>query len=160
MNEDLFLDLLGKDSTLSGRTLIWPYVLDRIAEKPILGWGFYAFWSPLNPLAVQLNDMLRWSVPQAHSGILELLLQIGFVGTTLFLVLWLRNFVLAVKCMGGVAGEFGVSLMLLLIGILVTGVSEEVLLNADKTWTSLFFVMGFICEKQLRLARVARRQVE
>jgi O-antigen ligase len=159
VNADLIFDFLGKDSTLTGRTLIWPYVIDSIGERPILGWGFCAFWSPANPFALQLSDMVGWSIPNAHSGILEFLLQIGFLGTALFLVLWLRNFVLAVKCMHGPAGQFGVSSVLLLIGILVIGVSEEVLLTPQQIWTNLFFMMGFICEKQLWLARATRRQV-
>jgi exopolysaccharide production protein ExoQ len=162
MNADLIFDVLGKDATLTGRTLFWPYVIDKIGEKPILGWGFCAFWSLSNPLALQIAEAIRgdnwftFIIPNAHNGMLEFLLQIGFVGTVFFVFLWLRNFVLAVRCMNGPAGQFGVSSMLLLIGILVIGVSEEVLLAAQQIWTSLFFMMGFICEKQLWLARAAR----
>ena len=54
MNSELILDVLGKDDTLSGRTLIWPYVIEAISERPILGWGFCAFWSPLHPLALEI----------------------------------------------------------------------------------------------------------
>jgi exopolysaccharide production protein ExoQ len=161
MNADLIFDVFGKDSTLTGRTLIWSYVIDKIGEKPILGWGFCAFWSPSNPLALQIATGENWFIfiiPNAHNGMLEFLLQIGFVGTAFFLFLWLRNFVLAARCMNGPAGQFGVSSMLLLIGISVIGVSEQVLLAAHQIWTSLFFMMGFICEKQLWLARAARRQ--
>lgn len=39
MNDDLIFGVLGKDSSLTGRTLIWSYVIDKIGEKPILGWG-------------------------------------------------------------------------------------------------------------------------
>ena len=46
LNADFIFDLFGKDQTLTGRTLIWPYVIDDISERPILGWGFHAFWSP------------------------------------------------------------------------------------------------------------------
>jgi exopolysaccharide production protein ExoQ len=164
MNADLIYGLLGKDSTLTGRTLIWSHVIDKIGDKPILGWGFCAFWSLSNPLAWQINEAIRgdnwftFVVVNAHNGLLDFLLQIGFVGTALFLFLLLRNFVLAVKCMNGPAGQFGLSSVLLLTGILIIGVSEEVLLSAQQVWTSLFFMMGFICEQKLWLARVARRQ--
>jgi exopolysaccharide production protein ExoQ len=164
MNADLIFHVLGKDSTLTGRTLIWSYVIDKIGDKPILGWGFCAFWSPSNPLAWQINEAIRgenwftFVVPNAHNGMLEFLLQFGFVGTAFFLFLLLRNFVLAVKCMNGPAGQFGLSSVLLLAAILIVGISEEVLLAAQQVWTSLFFMMGFICEQKLWLARVARRQ--
>jgi O-antigen ligase len=164
MNADLIFDLLGKESTLTGRTLIWPHVIDKIGEKPILGWGFCAFWSPLNPVALQIADAIRgdswaiWIIPQAHNGMLEFLLEIGFVGTSFFIFLWVRNFAIALKCMNGAAKQFGLSSVLLLIGILIIAVSEEVLLAGQQIWTSLFFTMGFICEKQLWLACEARRR--
>jgi exopolysaccharide production protein ExoQ len=164
VNPDLILDVLGKDSTLTGRTLIWSHVIDKIGEKPILGWGFCAFWSPLNPLALQIAEAIKggdnWYTfipPHAHNGMLEFLLQIGFMGTAFFLSLWVRNFVLATKCANGPGEQFGVSSILLLITILIVGGSEQVLLAAQQIWTSLFFMMGFICEKQLWLARVARK---
>jgi O-antigen ligase len=160
MNADLIFDVLGKDSSLTGRTMIWSYVIDKISERPILGWGFSAFWLFANPVALQEgeNHVTFFIISNAHNGVLEFLLELGFVGTAFFLFLLLRNFVLAVKCMNGPAGQFGLSSMLLLIGILVIGVSEAVLLAPLQLWTGLFFMMGFFCEKELWLARVARRQ--
>jgi exopolysaccharide production protein ExoQ len=166
-NPDLIFDLMGKDSSLTGRSLIWPYVIDQISEKPLLGWGFCAFWSSVNPLAFQISNAVArdmnsvwWImiIPNAHNGMLELLLEIGFLGTLFFMFLLGRNFVIAIKCMNGPAGQIGLSSVLLLIGILITGVSEQVLVAAQQPWTSLFFVMGFICEKKLWLTRVARKQ--
>src|SRR5262249_685120 len=106
--------------------------------------------------AIRGDNWYRFNIPNAHNGMLDFLLQIGFLGTALFLFLWLRNIVLAVKCMNGPARKFGVSLMVFLLGILLFGVREEVLLAAQQIWTGLFFIMGFICEKQLWLAHAAR----
>jgi exopolysaccharide production protein ExoQ len=162
-NPDLIFELIGKESTLTGRTKIWPYVIDSIGDKPLLGWGFCAFWSTLNPVLWQIIVAMRgddWFTPlvvNAHNGILEFLLEIGFLGTSFFLFLLVRNFVMAVKCMNGPAKQLGLSSVLLLTGILVIGFSEEVLLSAGQIWTSLFFMMGFMCEKKLWLAR-ARSQ--
>ena len=157
MNADLIFQLLGKDATLTGRTLLWPYVIDKISEKPVLGWGYYGFWSYLNPFTFQIADATGIGVvPNSHNTILEMLLGIGFVGTSFFIFLWVRNFVLAVKCMHGPGGQFGLSSVLLLIGILLIGMSEVVLLSPGQIWTTLFFTMGFICEKELWLAHAAR----
>ena len=159
LNADLIFDLFGKDQTLTGRTFIWPYVIDNISEQPILGWGFHAFWSTLNPHASQISNALGWMIPEAHNGILEFLLQVGFVGTLFFMFLWIRNFAMALKCMNGPARQFGLSSVLLLVGILVVGVSEEVLLSGQQIFTGLFFITGFVCDKNLRLARKVRRHV-
>jgi exopolysaccharide production protein ExoQ len=159
MNGELIYEFLGKDATLTGRTLIWPYVIDNISEKPLLGWGFAAFWVPGNPAALQIAQAVNWNAPNAHNGLLELLLEIGLVGTSLFVFLWVRNLVMARRCMNGPAQQFGLTSMLLLITILVIGMTEEVLLAAQHIWTGLFFMTGFICEKELRPAPGAGRSV-
>jgi exopolysaccharide production protein ExoQ len=164
MYSDLIFELFGKELTFTGRTLFWPYVIDNISKKPLLGWGFCAFWSPRNPIALQIAEAIKgdnWFIDyiaNAHNGVLEFLLEVGFLGTSIFIFLWLRNLIIAVKCMNGPVGQIGLSSVLLLMGILVVGVSEEVLLGAMQIWTSLFFMMGCICEKKLWLARAAWRR--
>lgn len=157
MNDALILELLGKDATLTGRTLIWSYAIDNIYEKPLIGWGYAAFWVPANPAAAQIAEAINWTSPNAHNGLLEFLLDIGVLGTSLFLFLWIRYFVMALKCMNGPAQQFGLTAALVLITILVIGISEEVVLSAQQIWTSLFFMTGFICEKELGFARKAGR---
>jgi O-antigen ligase len=159
VNESTLLELLGKDPTLTGRTLFWPYVIDNIFNRPFLGWGYFGFWTPFNPIALQIAEAIKgddnwyvWIIPNAHNGLLEALLEVGFVGTFLFGFLLLRNFRIAVKCMNGPAGQLGLSLLMLLVGILIDGVSEIVLLVAQHVWTVFFFMLGFLCEKKLRLA--------
>ncbi|MDJ1006303.1 MAG: O-antigen ligase family protein [Paracoccaceae bacterium] len=39
-----FLDATGKDLTLTGRTELWAVALGLIAERPVLGVGYQAFW--------------------------------------------------------------------------------------------------------------------
>jgi exopolysaccharide production protein ExoQ len=152
-NEDLIWEFLGKDATLTGRTELWSYVIDNISERPLFGWGLAAFWTPGNPGALQVEQVVKWTVANTHNGLLGLLLDVGVVGTSLFVFLWVRNFVMAVGCMSGPAQQFGLTSVLLLITILLIGTSEQVLLSPQQIWTSLFFVMGFICERELSLVR-------
>lgn len=158
-NEDLIWEFLGKDPTLTGRTLLWSHVIDNIGQRPLFGWGaFAAFWVPGNPIALQIAEAENWAIANAHNGLLEFLLDVGVVGTSLFVFLWIRNFVMALRCMNGPAREFGLTSVLLLITIVVIGISEEVLLAAQHIWTGLFFMTGFICEKEVRLTVGAPRR--
>jgi O-antigen ligase len=154
MNADFMFSFLEKNETLTGRTELWPYVFDYIYQRPVLGWGFAAFWIRSNPFAAEISSMLGWdfSVNEAHNGMLQLLLDIGVVGTAFFLYLWVRNFIMALKCMNGRAPEIGVSGLLCLVGILLIGISEQVLTTADGA-TVQFFLLGFMCEKAVRFAR-------
>jgi exopolysaccharide production protein ExoQ len=124
----------------------------------VLGWGFQAFWSPSNPLVAEIERAVGWTIPESHNGLLELLLQLGIIGTLLFLFLLIRNLILAIKCMHGPAREVGASSLLFLINILILSVSESVLLTPDQFSTIQFFMMGFMCEKMLWLARYAQRK--
>jgi exopolysaccharide production protein ExoQ len=80
------LGALGRNATLSGRTEIWTLVLASIAKRPILGYGFYSFWQGLRGESANIIVGAHWMFGYAHNGILEICLQLGFVGTALFFV--------------------------------------------------------------------------
>ena len=79
--------LLGRGSSLSGRTNIWAVVTERIAEKPFFGWGFGGEWRPESPTGQSMWQEMRFHAYHAHSGYLDLLLQVGIVGLVLYLAL-------------------------------------------------------------------------
>jgi len=158
LNMSVIYGLLDKDPTLTGRADFWPYIIDYIYQKPLLGWGFAAFWMEPNPAAEEIFATIGFYINEAHNGLLQLLLDVGIVGTVFFLFLWMRNVVIAVKCINGPAPVLGVSSLAFLIGILLMGVTEQVLTTAD-VWTAQFFMLGFMCEKQLGLLRQARSAI-
>jgi exopolysaccharide production protein ExoQ len=149
---DSLLTMIGKDPTLTGRTDLWVYVLGDIAEKPMFGWGFSAFW-PDSPAAIEISNALKWSVPQAHNGLLEILLEVGFVGLAIFILIWARNFVLAVRCLYTSQKNLAISALLCCGGIILIDISETVLTEPFQILTSVFFILGFECERAVRTAR-------
>jgi exopolysaccharide production protein ExoQ len=83
------IQLLGKDPTLTDRTLLWHDLL-QVEINPIFGAGFESFW---------LGDRFRefaasrwWAPNQAHNGYLETYLNLGWVGVFLLLVLLIATF--------------------------------------------------------------------
>ena len=83
-NSGLALALLGRDSTLTGRTELWHLVLVSIMKRPILGYGFDAFWLGMLGESARINLSLHWVTLHAHNGLLELWLNLGAVGLALF----------------------------------------------------------------------------
>jgi O-antigen ligase len=79
-----FILLLGRDSTMTGRTDIWQAVMQAILKRPLLGYGFAAFWLSLRGESANVILALRWAVPAAHNGFLEIWLQLGAFGLLLF----------------------------------------------------------------------------
>jgi O-antigen ligase len=154
LSPDSFLEMIGKDPTLTGRTDLWPYLIPYISERPMLGWGFFAFWSSVNPAGNEISALLRWPIAHAHNGLLEMLLEVGIVGTVFFLFLWARNVVLALRCLRTPAKDFAVSSLLCCGGIALMGISENILVDHSEVLTSVFFITGLICERMVRRASV------
>lgn len=150
---DSMLEMIGKDPTLTGRTDIWGLVIPDIYQRPWLGWGYVAFWSPDNPAAMEIADLLHWFAPQAHNGILEMLLNVGLVGTALFIFLWARNVRLAVKCMRTAEKVLAISCLFSCTGIILVGISETVLIVPMEASTSVFFITGLFCEQAIYYGR-------
>lgn len=142
---DVLLEMLGKDPTLTGRTDLWPYVIEAIWQKPFLGWGFAGFWSPSNPASVAISAALGWEVPEAHNGVLEFLLQLGFLGTGLVAVIICRNFVALIRYMRVEDYLFGSIYLLFFFSLVMMSVSEAVLMSPGQIETLQFFLFDFIC---------------
>lgn len=76
----LILSGIGKDPTLDERTVIWAAVWDAIGQKPILGYGYQAFWHGLQGASKTVVLIAGWNLYQAQSGYLDLWLQLGVLG--------------------------------------------------------------------------------
>jgi exopolysaccharide production protein ExoQ len=82
------VEAFGKDLTLTGRTDIWTYAIDKILERPWLGYGFAGFWHGLDGESSYVVRAVRWATPNAHNGYLDFILQLGMIGFTLFLLVF------------------------------------------------------------------------
>lgn len=87
----LFIELIGKDSTLTGRTDIWKILL-HWDVNPLIGTGFESFW--LGDRREQL-----WAIyPElflnsSHNGYLETYLNLGILGLLATLAMVLATYV-------------------------------------------------------------------
>lgn len=87
---------LPVDPTFTGRSDIWEFVLAAVAERPIIGHGYAAFWDGVTER--QTTQGSEWAVTAAHShnSYLDLAVTIGLPGLLLvvliFVVAPLRNF--------------------------------------------------------------------
>jgi exopolysaccharide production protein ExoQ len=81
---------MGRDATLSGRTLIWKQVWIYILRRPCLGWGYDAFWRGTQGEAFRVIAAVHFMVFHAHNGFLEIWLELGAAGLVLFALSYLR----------------------------------------------------------------------
>lgn len=83
------MHLLDREPTLSGRTAIWSQVAHAIVQRPLLGYGYDAFWRGMQGPSLQIDAAVHFMVEHAHNGFLEITLELGLAGLALFLVSWL-----------------------------------------------------------------------
>jgi len=83
------LQLLGKDPTLTDRTLLWTELL-KVKINPLFGAGFESFW--LGDRIRKFAESRWWEPNQAHNGYLETYLNLGLVGLILLVVLLIATF--------------------------------------------------------------------
>jgi exopolysaccharide production protein ExoQ len=79
-NADAVLASFGSDSSLTGRDRIWDAVMTMIGERPWLGYGFAAFWRGVEGPSAEVWAAVGTTPPHAHNGLLDVWLQLGFVG--------------------------------------------------------------------------------
>jgi len=74
------LGLLGKDPTITQRTIIWATLLSPIAKHPFVGYGYSAFWLGLVGESANTVLVTGWAENQAQSGYFDVMLQFGLLG--------------------------------------------------------------------------------
>jgi exopolysaccharide production protein ExoQ len=86
---------LGKGITFNGRTPIWELVIEQLMKRPLLGYGYSGFWG--SDAGWWVFSKIPWAVGEnpleivdaksftAHNAVLDLALQLGFLGVSLLL---------------------------------------------------------------------------
>jgi O-antigen ligase len=85
-----FVNLLPIDPTFTGRTDIWEFALAGFFARPILGYGYGAFWNnTANQTAIASASEWASDASHSHNGYLELALTIGLPGLILAMLVLL-----------------------------------------------------------------------
>lgn len=74
------------DPTFTGRNEIWSFAVDHVAQRPLFGFGFEAFWG-MPDLVNAWNYLESWGyrASDAHNGYLNLAVTTGLIGLALSL---------------------------------------------------------------------------
>ena len=86
---DSLLGLIGRSPNLTGRTDFWPYLQQAIADRPLLGFGYGAFFASsvgVDYLSTYIVQAGGWSPFHAHNSFFQIALDAGYFGVTLFAV--------------------------------------------------------------------------
>jgi O-antigen ligase len=132
----------GKDTTLSGRTLIWDASLDALARRPWFGHGFGAlFWrEQQSNETLEIWRQVGFENSHAHNGPLQLALEVGLVGLAIFLVLWVSTFYRGWQALDK-QPDIGTWVVCIVSANLLMSLSEDVLSSG---WIALFAALKIV----------------
>ena len=128
---EALLAALGKDPTLTGRTAIWNDVWAAAMQRPWLGHGYNAFWGVDSVPANWIRYQTQWAVPSAHNGWLDVLIQLGFIGTVLVAMLMITAYLSNLIRLGSYGTREGFWSIAQLNVIILLSLSESILLTAQ-----------------------------
>jgi exopolysaccharide production protein ExoQ len=95
----IILGLLGKDPSISGRLPLWQSTMISGAKRPLLGYGYSAFWRGMRGESLNVYLAIHFEIYQAQNGILELWLELGAVGVFLMIASFVSALRDAITCL-------------------------------------------------------------
>ncbi len=133
---------LGRDITLSGRVLVWELSWQQVKHAFLLGHGYSAFWAgPVSPCAVIWSKLGR-TVSHAHSGILDLWLELGLVGVAFYASLLIQYVLRLFRWVqSGVRFESYIFAALFLLSFFLINLVESMVLGRNYFFWIMFVTM-------------------
>tara|TARA_R110001583_G_scaffold195466_1_gene373983 strand:- start:9044 stop:10303 length:1260 start_codon:yes stop_codon:yes gene_type:complete len=136
------LSLLGRDPTLTNRTIIWSLLDKYIEAENTLGYGFGAFWAS----DAVLGFVDRWGyLGNAHSGYYEALLNGGVVGLGLVIILSMK--IIKDLLQGYIShkdGELLAALLAIILLQLVVNYIAFVIINHNSADMLIYSIISFL----------------
>lgn len=140
---------LGKSETLTGRTLIWAALVPAIQAKPLLGWGYAAFW--IDPISNMYMSRGAFWVGNAQGGYHDMLVTLGWVGLGVFASAYVYILTRLIPMAGRgdrVAGVY----VAMLGALIIMGWTAPVFLGANMIYWPLVALGGLHVAKRPRQA--------
>jgi exopolysaccharide production protein ExoQ len=157
-NYDALMYALGKDPTMTGRTVLWAGLVHIAMRHSLCGYGYTAFWQgiirgPSRSLALQMG----WpGLAGSENGVLEMWLELGFVGVLLYAAVFVRAVKDALYCIGKRASPATLWYISILFYVVATNIEGGLLLAPS----NLACILPFVAYVGLRreAQRIRERQ--
>jgi len=139
-NYDFILGLIGRDATLTGRINLWAHSFNAILDRPLLGYGFGTFWD-----SKIINEIWTWIwlPPHAHNGYVDLLLQLGILGFSVFIYLYVFYVTKSVYRLNKRFKFDTFIFTTFLIHLFILGFSADVLFRQNSIYWVIFLISVF-----------------
>ncbi|MFT4153213.1 O-antigen ligase family protein [Parafilimonas sp.] len=143
---------LGKDPTLTGRTILWSQLSIAIARKPFLGYGLGGFWLGNSGPSALVWAAVGWEPIQSHNGYFDIALDLGLLGLALFIILFLKYYARFIYRYALLKQEIYSWGLMFSTVLLIYNFEESCVLKANNIfWVLIVFTFCFYNQKKMRV---------
>jgi exopolysaccharide production protein ExoQ len=132
--------------------------LEYIGQRPLLGWGYSAFFQIDNPDAVTLWTRLRWNPPNTHNGLLEVLLDLGAAGLLLIAAQIVQTGFVIAQAARAKAWPEAWCFATFFVVCAALNLAEPTIIRSQEITSILFNTMLFSCSLLRAAPATARRR--
>lgn len=141
-NLDIIFNILGRDTTLTGRTFLWQTAWGMLHKHPWLGYGYNAFWFGKDGPSNLIWQSLGWRPDNAHNGYLDLWLQLGFLGMVFFAISFITNLFRAINLVRRENGWAEMFPLLFLTFMMIHNITESTILFRNQIFWILYVLLS------------------
>ena len=152
-NPQFALGMLGRDTTLTGRTELWPSVIALIEQRPVLGWGYRAMWQPDDPARIVIDQINTWGASSSHNAFLEIALQLGLVGLAILAVIIFVALMRGLRCCTAGIRPLGWFSVMFVVGAILAAQTMETLGQNQVIEWVILNILSFSCGLALATRR-------
>lgn len=153
-NWGILWTFLGRDGTLSGRTMLWQVLWDMNRQHFWQGCGYGAFWLNWKEPSGYVWYMFSWEPSNAHNGYLDLWLQLGLVGLAIFMLSLSVNLLKAFAVLRKNGSLEKIFPLMFFVFLALNNITESSFLVQN----SLFWVLYVAVSIQLRAKSPIKKQ--
>jgi exopolysaccharide production protein ExoQ len=142
-NAATLLDGIGKDTTLTGRADMWPYMIEMIEKHPWLGYGYNGFWNDWDAPGAYVWYAAKWKPPNGHNGLLDLWLELGLLGVLVFTIGFVQTLLRGLVWIRTNKSGENLWFLLYLTYLVLANLGESSLLNRNDIFWLLYVTASF-----------------
>ncbi len=134
-NFETFTTVIGRDPGMTGRLQLWGVSILMALQRPWFGYGYNAFWVGAEGYSSIVWKVMEWEAPHAHNGLLDLWIDLGVLGVTLFVVCYAAALARALRTYRNTSGHETAWLIMFLAFLVGCNITESTLLTGkDLFW--------------------------
>jgi exopolysaccharide production protein ExoQ len=132
-------------------------VMMSILKKPLIGYGYKAFWQGLNGESINPILTMKWpGLSYSENGVLDLWLELGGIGVALYVCVFLRAVKDAAYCLRRNASPFVMWCTLMLFTVVISNIEGGTILFPS----SLACILPIMAYAGLRKERLRLKAAE